>query len=187
VAHGLRQLALHQPRDRRRHFFHSRLPARLHSEAAGFPTASPNDQAQIVQLLGAATFYGLRVQPSRIAAIEPAVLSELLIDAQGRRSDAPGPTRYQAELWIGVRSFASITNQTILMPVTAIEQALALWRAYLNESTTTMPDTVAHRVNEEMVAWLEDCVEASPPAIRPSRKPLARLVREPGSNPASQL
>lgn len=175
LASGLRRLALHQSMERCRQFHHRGLGARLNREMARFQMALPNDQSQIIQLLGCAGLCGWAVSQRVLASINPALISQLPLLVLPHRPEADGVEDYQTQLWLGLRTFVSITKHRLSLPRSAIDETLKLWRVNL-EQTASMPGTSTHDVNQSMVAWLETCIRVSSPALMPSSEPLWTLV-----------
>lgn len=62
LAAGLRMLAMHQPPDVVKRFLNVGLGIRLQREFALFAQATPEQQSQVVQLLGCATLCGWRIR-----------------------------------------------------------------------------------------------------------------------------
>ncbi|HRI13045.1 MAG TPA: hypothetical protein PLX89_08570, partial [Verrucomicrobiota bacterium] len=175
LASGLRQLALHQSVQRCRQFHHKGLGGRLIKELARFETAAPNEQSAFMQFLGCAGLCGWAVSQRSLASITFATVSELPLGILPHRPEATKIEDYQLQLWLGLRAFVSITRERLPLPRETIEQTLKLWRANLGETALT-PATAAHRVNQSMVAWLETCSRATPPALVPSPEPLWTLA-----------
>ncbi len=171
LASGLRQLALHQNVERCRRFHGKQLDWRLKTELAQFETAAPSEQSQIIQLLGCAGLCGWAVSQRSLAGITLRSVSQLPVSILPHRPEAAEVEDHQMQLWLGLRAFVSIMQERLPLPRAAIEETLKLWRANLGETAST-PATVAHRVNQSMVAWLETCSRANPPALVPSSEPL---------------
>jgi hypothetical protein len=175
LASGLRQVALHQSAERCRQFHHKGLGGRLNKGLAGFETALPNDQSQIIQFLGCAGLCGWAVSQRSLAGIKPGSVSQLPLGVLPHRPEAAKVEDHQLQLWLGLRAFVSITKERLSLPRNTIEETLKLWRANLGETAST-PGTAAHRINQSMVAWLETCLRMNPPALMPSKEPLWTLV-----------
>lgn len=175
LASGLRQLALHQSAERCRQFHHKGLGGRLNKELARFETAAPNEQSAIMQFLGCAGLCGWAISHRGLASITFASVSQLPLGILPHRPEATKVEDYQLQLWLGLRAFVSIARGRLLLPRETIEETLKLWRANLGETAST-PATAAHRVNQSMVAWLETCSRANPPALLPSTEPLWTLA-----------
>jgi hypothetical protein len=174
LAAGLRQLSMHQPVGRCRQFHHRRLGARLNEELIRFETA-PIDRPQIIQLLGCAGLCGWAVSQRSLATISLGTLSELPLSVLRHRPEAVKIEDYQMQLWLGLRAFVSITRKGLSLPREAILETLNLWEVNLAE-TSAAPAAVPHRVNQSMVAWLDVCSHATPPALIPSTERLWTLV-----------
>ena len=170
LASGLRQLVFHQSVERCRQFHHKGLGGRLNKELERFETATPTEQSQIIQFLGCAGLCGCVSQRS-LASISHGSVSQLPISILPHRTEAAEVEDHQMQLWLGLRAYVSITRQRLPLPPATIEETLKLWRANLGETTST-PATVAHRVNQSMVAWLETCSRTNPSTLVPSAEPL---------------
>ncbi len=175
LASGLRQLALHQSLERCRQFHHKGLGGRLNKELERFETAAPAEQSQIIQFLGCAGLCGWAVSQRGLSGITHESVSQLPVNILPHRARAAQVEDYQVQLWLGLRTFVSITRASLLLPRATINETLKLWRANLGETALT-PATTAHRVNQNMVAWLGICSSANPPALLPSQEPLWTLV-----------
>ncbi|MBX7211081.1 MAG: hypothetical protein K1X78_22435, partial [Verrucomicrobiaceae bacterium] len=171
LASGLRQLALHQSVERCRQFHHKGLGGRLNKELAVFERASPEEQSQIIQFLGCAGLCGWAVSQRSLAGISLGPASQLPVSVLPHRLSAANVEDHQLQLWLGLRLFVSITRERLPLSRAIIEETLRLWRVNLGETAST-PATTAHRVNQSMVAWLESCARANPPALVPSSEPL---------------
>jgi hypothetical protein len=146
LASGLRQVALHQPVERCRQFHHKGLGWRLNKELAGFETALPNAQSQIIQFLGSAGLCGWSVSQRSLAGIKSGSVSQLPLGGLPHRPEAAKVEDHQLQLWLGLRAFVSITKERLSLPRDTIEETLKLWRANLGE-TASAPGTAAHRTN----------------------------------------
>jgi hypothetical protein len=175
LASGLRQLALHQSVERCRKFHHKGLGGRLNKELVRFETATSQEQSQIIQFLGCAGLCGWAVSQPRLAGVTLGSLSQLPLSILPHRPEVTKVEDHQLQLWLGLRAFVSITRERLPLPRDTIEETLKLWRVNLGETAST-PATAAHRVNQSMVAWLETCSRANPPALVQSDELLWTLV-----------
>src|SRR5207244_2379311 len=96
-------------------------------------------------------------------------ISQLPQNALPHRPGAAKVEDYQVQLWLGLRAFVSVRKEGLSLPLKIIEETLTLWRTSVEETAST-PGTVAHRVNQSMVAWLETCLRVSPAALLPSKE-----------------
>jgi hypothetical protein len=167
LATGLKQLALYQPPELCRRFDYEGC-LRLNEELARFETAGPKKQSEIIQFLGCAHLCGWPVSPGSLANIRPESIPQLRYI-----TDEPEVARVrhaQFQVWLGLRAFVSTTRKTLPFTRNTIEETLKRWRVNLEEEAS-LPGTVAHRVNQSMIAWLEACLRAEPPALLPSQEP----------------
>ena len=171
LADGLRRLALTQTVERCRQFHVQQLGWRLNLELQRFEMAVPSDRSPIIQFLGCAGLCGWPVSERSLDSITLGSLSQLPVSGLAHRPEATEVEDYQLQLWLGLRTFVSITRERLPLPRDTIEKTLKLWRANLGETAPT-PATAAHRVNQSMVTWLETCSRANPPALVPSPEPL---------------
>ncbi|QDV90589.1 hypothetical protein RAS2_16690 [Phycisphaerae bacterium RAS2] len=175
LASGLRQLALNQSVNRCQQFNHKGLDRRLEEELGQFESAAPHEQSQIIQFLGCAGLCGWLASQRVLACITIKSLSLLPLSVLPHRPEAKRVEDYQYQLWLGLRVFVGVTRQTLSLDRETISETLLLWRANFAE-TDSMPTTATHRVNQSMVAWLEICSCADPPALVPPTEPLWTLM-----------
>jgi hypothetical protein len=166
---------MNQSVERCRRFHHRGLKARLSQELARFQTAKPSDQSQIMQLLGSAVLCGWAINSTSLADASPATIASLGVDILPHRPNMTRVEDSQFQLWLGLRAFVSVTEKRLPMSHDAIALTLKLWGENLAE-TSINPTSVAHRVNESMVGWLENCLGADPVSLLPSGEPLWALV-----------
>lgn len=171
LASGLRELALHQPPQRCEQFFHKGLGGRLNKELARFENVEPSEQSQIIQFLGSAQLCGRAVSRQSLSHVTANLISQLPLHVLPHKPEATKVQNHQFQLWLGLRAFLSTTRGNLPLPTAVIQETLKLWRANVAE-TASLPKSVAHRVNLSMVAWLESCLRASPPALIPTKEPL---------------
>jgi hypothetical protein len=170
LASGLRQLALYHTVERCRQFHHRGLGGRIYKELMRFQSATQHDQSQIIQLLGSAGLCGWAVGQQSLRSIPLEAITIL-----PHRPDVTKIETRQLQFWLGLRTFVSIRRARLPVPRETIEETLKLWRTNLEETSET-PTSAAHRVNESMVKWLENCGLAIPPALVPTPEPLWRLA-----------
>ena len=155
LASGLCSLALYLPRAVVDRFYHPGLRQRLELELVNRLGRRPDRLSQAIQLLGCASLCGLRGEAAWFATLPPDALRSLPVEILPHRREASSVEHRQWQLWFGLRVATSLTGKTLELPPGLIAQTLTLWRASLAASSQ-QPDSTEHRINREMVAWLED-------------------------------
>ena len=154
LATGLRMLTFHQTSRICRYFSHPSLGIRLRSELSRFSEASEQEQCGIIQLLGCAALFGIPAGRQLPASVSVEAVSRLPVDTLPHGVDASKVEELQFQLWVGLRAVTEATGMPLLVPSDIIGQTLDLWRNNLEESSLT-PDSIEHRLNQEMVTWLQ--------------------------------
>jgi hypothetical protein len=73
------------------------------------------------------------------------------------RKEAVHVQEWQYQLWLGLRTIVSVTRRSLPLAPGLIRQTRDLWRSNL-ERSALMPQSAEHRVDQQMVAWLETCL-----------------------------
>ncbi len=156
LADGLRRLALYQPTEVMKRFLNIDLDTRLHRECAQFVQVARNQQSAIIQLLGCASLCGWSTKADLFEKVPLSQLSKLPIEVLPHRPEAIKVEEWQFQLWLGLRVVAMSTGKQLNIEIDLIKYTLELWRVNLKESAQN-EDSAEHKVNLEMVQWLELC------------------------------
>jgi hypothetical protein len=175
LATGLRLLTLYQPPKVYQRFSNPSLGIRIGNELAGFPQADPAQRALVIQLLGCASLFGWQVNRGWLQNISLEAISQLPMGILPHSPEASKVEDWQFQLWLGLRSVTSITGKSLEVPPELIVQTLNLWRTNLAESSLT-PHPAEHRINQEMVRWLEVCTQSDNGLLLPPAKPLYAIL-----------
>lgn len=159
LAAGLRWIALRQPIEIRRLFEDVGLRIRLGQELARFPGVNPQEQSLIIQLLGSASMFGLKIPRGWVEHLPLSALASLPVKVLPHAQDAEKVEDWHLQLWVGLRAVAGITGQGLKVLPDAVRQTLELWQFNLRESTPN-PASAEHALNTDMVGWLSACSRA---------------------------
>ena len=77
------------------------------------------------------------------------------MDTLPHRPDCTKVEAYQYNLWLGLRTLASVTGRPLPITSAVLTRTLELWRVNLAESSID-PYSIEHRVDQNMVDWLEE-------------------------------
>lgn len=154
IASGLIELAMHQPVHIRRRFYNIAFGIRLSNDLSQFDLVSHQEQTEIIQLLGAVTLFGWVTKKEYFSKVSVDIVCKLPIIVLAHDERAKKVEDLQYQLWLGLYAYTSIVGRTLSIPESVINKTLDLWNVNLSESSVS-PKSVKHRVNQEMVAWLE--------------------------------
>ena len=157
LASGLRLLALHQPAQVVQRFRNAELRLRLGREFSDFSQLVPTEQHQSVQLLGCSVLCGQTVGDSLLRNVVDKVLAVLPEQELPHRESATHVEEWQYQLWLGLRTVVALKKGSLRLAPGLIRQTRDLWRFNLERSATA-PLGAEHRVDQQMVAWLDDCL-----------------------------
>jgi hypothetical protein len=175
LANGLRLLAMDQTPHICQRFHGVGLGIRLKNELSTFSVATPEQQGEIMQFLGCANLCGWVVRHDWLRSVPLDRICALPENTLAHQPDAIKVEDWQLQLWLGLRTYVSISHARLVVPRGKIEETLRLWRVNLQE-TASMPNSVIRRLNQSMVAWLESCLRTNPVSLIPSREPLWTLA-----------
>ena len=168
LAKGVRLLALQQPPHVRQRFQNPSLGIRLQTELSRFTQVAPEEQGQIIQLLGCAALCGLFAKGCWFKNVPLSTIAALPLDTVPHRVDARKVEDWQFQLWLGLRVVTSVTGKPLAEPPALIVHTLGLWRVNLTESVLN-PASAGHRVNQSMTTWLESCARGNQGLLLPAR------------------
>ena len=156
LADGLGLLALHQAKSMLLRFQNRSLSIRLQKVISHFVDAPGQGQVDIIRLLGSAALCGWLGKSEWLNGLPLDVVGRLAAEVIPHRPDAEKIERWQFQFWLGLRAVASATEKSLDVSPDLILQTLELWRTNLAESSMD-PASAEHRMNLNMVAWLEKC------------------------------
>ena len=156
IANGLYMLALNQPARIYKRFYNVGLDIRLEKEFSRITLVTPQEQGNIVKLLGSAVLIGRSFRKEMMHNVSLNMVGNLPISAFPHQPDSVKVELWQFQLWLGLRGIASITNKPLPVSAVVINQTLDLWRKNFEESSLK-PKSAEHYINANMVSWLEDC------------------------------
>ena len=175
LAAGLYTLGLSQPPDVCMRFHNSSLGIRLNREFQRFDGVAPDQQSDSVRLLGVASLCGWRVGASALTSVSPAFVGALPETTLPHRMESDAIEDWQYQLWLGLRTFASILRQPLSVRREVIEDTLERWMRCLEQSAAE-PTSASHHVDQSMTAWLETCLNHDPPRLIPEPERLWELI-----------
>jgi len=152
-----------------------RLHRRLAMELENGAVKDARSLVLALQLLGCAVLAKWDVKPQLLAYVDAGKVQELPVSILQHRSETTRVEPHQYQLWLGLRSFASIRWESIPCAVSILERTLELWRANHDDSSV-WPDSIGHKLDDDMVRWLENCLLQKVPAIGPTSTPLWNLT-----------
>ncbi len=157
LAGGLRLLALYQPIRIVRRFCNVDLRLRLDREFSAFSRHTPEQQSQCLQLLGCSVLCGQPVDDSLLRHTVDEMLTALPERILPHREDASHVEEWQYQLWLGLRTVVALKKRPLQVAPEVVQQTRDLWRSNL-EYSATVPSSAEHRVDAQMVAWLDTCL-----------------------------
>lgn len=159
-------LALHQQAAVVAQFRNIGLPLRLECEFKGFAEAEPGQRGLCIQLLGTATLFGQLIHVRLFSNMGYRDLAPLPTDTLPHRDEAEHVEEWQYQLWLGLRAVVAVTRKPLWLAPGVIRRTRDLWLRNL-EHTGAEPESAAHRVDRQMVAWLDLCLARGEFALQP--------------------
>jgi hypothetical protein len=154
LAGALMALAIVLSDENRKRLIRLRLAERVRKELVWAQGSKLRIEA--LSLLGAASAFGVRIQPDGIPWPTEADLAHIVED----RAPQPGVDtigHLQAQLWHGLREMARSLPNPLSVPPVVAEQVLMLWEAsYANACEEGAPIWVIDS-NRKMIDWLQAC------------------------------
>lgn len=157
IATGLRLLSMHQAAHVVRRFRNAGLKFRIQRELSDFSTLAPELQQKSLQLLGCSVLCGQTVDVSLLHGTADEMFSLLPERILPHREDAAHVEEWQYQLWLGLRTIVALKKRSLRLAPDLIRQTRDLWRLNLERSATA-PLGAEHRVDQQMVAWLDACL-----------------------------
>lgn len=157
LASGLRLLALYQPVGVVHRFRNIGLRLRIEKEFGGFRAAEAEHASQCMQLLGSVSLCGFTIPVSLLANIGDCQLIALPDTVLPHRPEATHVEEWQYQLWLGLRTVVALQKRPLRFAPGLVRQTRDLWRLNLQRSGAA-PLGAEHRVDQQMVAWLDTCL-----------------------------
>jgi hypothetical protein len=154
---GLRLLAMYQTAQVVRQFRNAGLQFRIDKEFSGFSKLAPEVQQKSVQLLGCSVLCGQKVNDSLLRGTADKTFSVLPERILPHPEDATHVEEWQYLLWLGLRTVVALKKGPLRLAPGLIRQTRDLWRFNL-ERSASVPLGAEHRVDQQMVAWLDACL-----------------------------
>ncbi len=175
LAAGLYTLGLSQSPEVCRRFHNPSLGARLIGEIQKFDAAVPSQRSDTIRFLGAAVLCGWRLNKHTLAGVSPSLVGPLPEETLAHRPENDAIEDYQYQLWLGLRAFASIRQEPLLVRRQVIEDTFERWTNCLTLSTDD-PESARHRIDQSMVVWLEKCLHHDKLGLLPESERLWELI-----------
>ena len=157
LASGLRLLAMYQPTHVVRRFRNVGLQLRINKEFSVFSKLDSEHQHLCVQLLGCSVLFGQSADIYLLRDATDEIFSMLPERILPHREGETHVEEWQYQLWLGLRTVVALNKRPLTLAPDLIRQTRDLWRFNLERSATA-PLGAEHRVDQQMVAWLDDCL-----------------------------
>ena len=131
--------------------------------------------SKLVQFIGASNLCGIRIPRLQLTDLTLQRIESLPCKILPHEPGHVKVERWQRQLWIGLRTIATLSSMPIPVDLSALNKTYELWKAN-EEETRAEPDQLPHRINQSMIKWLEDCLKHGGKELVASKEPLWFLV-----------